>query len=170
MLDFTYRNATADDAELMSRIGPETFTETFGHLYTPENLAAFLLNHKVENWTAELTDPRFTIRIAEQDGEAVGFAKIGPPSLPFEVTGPTAELRQFYVLKPWHGTGVARALMDWVMAEARAGGAEQLFLSVFVDNIRARRFYARYGFEAVGTYAFMVGTHADEDIIMRAKL
>ncbi len=170
MSDITYRTATVEDAPLMSRLGPETFVETFGHLYTPDNLAAFLLNHSIENWTAELTDPRFTVRIAEQDGEAVGFAKVGPVSLPFEVTGPTTELRQFYVLKPWQGTGVARTLMDWVVEEARARGAEQIFLSVFVDNVRAQRFYARYGFERVGTYAFMVGTHADEDIIMRASL
>ena len=60
--------------------------------------------------------------------------------------------------------------MQWVMDEARTRGAEQLFLSVFVDNHRAQRFYARYGFEQVGTYAFMVGDHADEDLIMRALL
>ena len=170
MSEFTYRNATAADAALLSRLGAETFVETFGHLYTPENLAAFLTNHAVENWERELADPRYTIRVAEQDGQAVAFAKLGPPGLPFAVTGPTAELKQFYVLKPWHGTGVAPALMDWVLAESRARGAGQLFLSVFVDNHRAQRFYARYGFEAVGSYAFMVGTHADEDIIMRAFL
>lgn len=170
MSKISYRTATAADAALMSRLGPETFTETFGHLYTPENLAAFLLNHSVEYWTEELSDPDFTVRLAEQDGEAVGFAKVGPVSLPFEVTGPTTELRQFYVLKPWHGTEVARTLMAWVIAEAKARGAEQLYLSVFIDNVRAQRFYARYGFEPVGTYAFMVGTHADEDIIMRAQL
>jgi ribosomal protein S18 acetylase RimI-like enzyme len=170
MFNFTYRDATAADAPLMARLGPQTFTETFGHLYTPDNLAAFLLNHSEAKWLGELADPGFTVRIAEQDGEAVGFAKIGPPSLPFEVTGPTAELRQLYVLKRWQGTGVARALMDWVVAESRRRGAGQLFLSVFVDNVRAQRFYARYGFEAVGTYAFMVGSHADEDIIMRATL
>jgi len=170
MSDFTYRTATPADAALMSRIGPQTFAETFGHLYSPENLAAFLKNHSVENWLMELTDPRFTVRIAEQDGEAVGFAKVGPPGLPFETNGPTAELRQLYVLGPWQGTEVARTLMAWVLEEARGRGAEQIFLSVFVDNHRAQRFYARYGFEAVGTYAFMVGTHADEDIIMRAPL
>ncbi|HTU11298.1 MAG TPA: GNAT family N-acetyltransferase [Allosphingosinicella sp.] len=170
MSDFTYRTATAADAELMSRLGPRTFSETFGHLYSPENLAAFLENHSVENWTGELTDPRFSVRIAERDGEAVGFAKVGPPGLPFPVTGPTAELRQLYVLGPWQGTEVARTLMAWVLEEARGRGAEQLFLSVFIDNLRAQRFYARYGFEPVGTYAFMVGTHADEDIIMRAQL
>jgi diamine N-acetyltransferase len=170
MSEISYRNATAADAALLSRIGAESFTETFGHLYAPENLAAFLLNHSVENWAKELNDPRYTIRLAEQDGVAAGFAKLGPPGLPFEVTGPTVELKQFYVLKPWQGAGVAQALMQWVMDEARARGAGQLFLSVFVDNHRAQRFYARYGFEQVGTYAFMVGSHADEDLIMRAWL
>ena len=170
MSEIVYRNATAADAALMSRLGSETFIETFGHLYTPENLAAFLKNHRVENWLAELTDPHFTVRLAEQDGEAVAFAKIGPPGLPFAVTAPTAELRQFYVRGPWQGTGVARVLMDWVIGESRRRGAEELFLSVFTDNVRAQRFYARYGFEPVGTYAFMVGSHADEDIIMRARL
>jgi ribosomal protein S18 acetylase RimI-like enzyme len=170
MGEFRYRDALAADAALMARLGPRTFTETFGHLYSPENLAAFLTNHTEANWLEELEDPGLAVRIAEQDGAAIGFAKVGPPSLPFEVEGPTAELRQLYVLQPWHGAGVAQALMAWVLDEARRRGAAQLFLSVFIDNHRAQRFYARYGFEPVGRYAFMVGTHADEDIIMRLKL
>ena len=165
-----YRAGTAVDAALMSRIGAHTFVETFGHLYSPDNLAAFLENHSEANWRKELIDPELAIRIAEDDGEAAGFAKVGPPSLPFEVTAPTAELRQLYVLKPWHGIGIAHALMDWVLDEARRRWAEQLILSVFVDNHRARRFYARYGFEEVGHYHFMVGDHADDDIIMRKVL
>ena len=165
-----YRNGGPADAALMARLGPETFTETFGHLYTPENLAAFLAGHSEANWLAELSDPRFSVRLAEQDGAAIGFAKLGPPSLPFAVEGPTAELRQLYVLESWQGAGIAAELMAWVLAEARGRGAQQLYLSVFVDNRRARRFYARYGFEPVGCYDFMVGTHADEDLIMRLEL
>ena len=165
-----YRDATPDDAELMALIGPQTFTETFGHLYTPENLAAFLENHSVANWRGELGDPAYAVRIAEDAGVAAGFAKVGPPSLPFEAQGPAAELRQLYVLKPWQGAGIAATLMDWAIEEARRRGAAEMFLSVFVDNHRARRFYARYGFEQVGTYDFMVGTHADLDLVMRLKL
>jgi GNAT superfamily N-acetyltransferase len=165
-----YRDATPVDAALMATLGARSFTETFGHLYTPENLAAFLLNHSEPNWRAELSDPRFAVRLAEEDGAAIGFAKVGPPSLPFEPTAPSTELRQLYVLKPWQGVGVAAVLMDWVLAEAGRRGAGELYLSVFVDNHRAQRFYARHGFEAVGRYDFMVGDHADEDIIMRLKL
>ena len=166
----TYRDATPSDAQRLSALGSRTFVETFGHLYTPENLAAFLVNHEPAKWREELANPDFAVRLAEDDGEPAAFAKLGPPSLPFEVTAPTAELRQLYVLKPWHGAGLSRTLMDWAIAESRRRGAEQILLSVFTDNHRARRFYARYGFEQVGTYHFMVGTHADDDLIMRLTL
>ena len=170
MGEMTYRDAKIVDAPLMAQLGPRTFTETFGHLYTPDNLAAFLLNHQAEAWRGELEDPRFAVRLAFDRDEAVGYAKVGPPSLPFSVEGPSAELRQLYVLKPWQGAGVAATLMDWVIGEARRREADALYLSVFVDNHRAQRFYARYGFEAVGHYDFMVGSHADVDLIMRRPL
>ena len=166
----SFRDAGPEDAAVVARLGRDSFTETFGHLYTAENLAAFLDNHSEGNWRSELADPRFAVRLGEAEGRAVGYCKLGPPSLPFEVSGPTIELRQLYVLKPWQGEGVAAALMDWALAEARRRGAADIYLSVFVDNPRARRFYERYGFEPVGRYDFMVGTHADEDIIMRLKL
>jgi ribosomal protein S18 acetylase RimI-like enzyme len=165
-----WRLAGPDDAAAVGELGRRTFTETFGHLYSPENLAAFLANHDEANWRAELSDPRFAVRLGEANGEAVAYAKLGPPSLPFEVKGPTIELRQFYVLKAFHGSGAATELMAWVLDEARRRGAGEIYLSVFVDNARARRFYERYGFEAVGRYDFMVGTHADEDIIMKLRL
>jgi ribosomal protein S18 acetylase RimI-like enzyme len=60
--------------------------------------------------------------------------------------------------------------MQWGLDTARARGAEELYLTVYTDNHRARRFYERYGFEYVAPYKFMVGNHPDEDIIMRLKL
>ena len=165
-----FRDAGPEDAATMAALGRRTFTETFGHLYTAENLAAFLVNHSEARWRGELGDARFAVRLAEVDGVAVGYAKLGPPSLPFEPDGPAIELRQCYVLKPWQGAGIAAELMDWALGEARRRGAAELYLSVFTDNPRARRFYERFGFEAVGRYDFMVGSHADEDIVMRLKL
>ena len=169
-MPLSFRDATVADAAVLSELGARSFTETFGHLYTPENLAAFLVNHSEENWRRELADPAFSVRIGEEGGAAGAYAKLGPPTLPFEPRGRPIELRQFYVLKPWHGSGAAAELMDWALATARARGADELYLSVFTDNHRARRFYQRYGFVEVGPYAFMVGTHADEDIVMRLDL
>ena len=165
-----FRDAVPSDAGAMAELGSRSFTETFGHLYSPDNLAIFLASHSPESWARQLSDPVFAVRIGEAEGAAVAYAKLGPPSLPFEPRGRPIELRQFYVLKPWHGSGAARELMAWALAEAARRGAEEMYLSVFVDNHRARRFYESYGFERVGRYDFMVGTHADEDIVMRVDL
>ena len=165
-----YRTATATDAAALAELGASTFTDTFGHLYQPDDLAIFLKNHTLEAWEKELADPAFAVRVAELDGKMVGYAKLGPPHLPFEPRGEAAELRQLYVVEDLKGQGVAHTLIDWVIGKARDRRADHLYLSVFTDNHRARRFYEKLGFEAEGTYHFMVGNHADDDIVMRLKL
>ena len=164
------RDAGPADAAALAELGRRSFTESFGHLYRPADLAAFLESHSEAKWRAELSDPAFSVRLAEDESVAAAYAKIGPPTLPFAPGGRSIELRQLYVLKPWHGTGLADALMRWAIAEARRRGADDLYLSVFVDNARARRFYERYGFAFVGNYAFVVGEHEDEDHVMRLSL
>jgi GNAT superfamily N-acetyltransferase len=83
---------------------------------------------------------------------------------------PALELYQLYVLKPWQGKGLAPVLMDWAVGEARRRAARTLYLSVWTENHRARRFYERYGFRFVAPYAFMVGEQADADEIFRLDL
>jgi diamine N-acetyltransferase len=165
-----YRDGRPADAPMIDALFRQSFTETFAHLYDPADLGAFFAGFSEAGWRRELENPAFAFRIAEEDGEAAGYAKLGPVSLPVEPGSPAAELRQLYLLPRWHGTGIARDLMDWALAEARSRGADELYLSVFIDNHRARAFYARYGFEAAGRYDFMVGKQADHDIIMRARL
>lgn len=166
----SYRGARPADAAVIDRIFDTSFCDTFAHLYSSENLESFRSSFKIADWEKELEDPQFAFRIAEVDGVAVGYLKLGPMKLPIEPNGPALLLDQLYVLKGHHGTGIAQALMEWALEEARHRGAEELYLTVYIDNHRARAFYDRYGFEAVGSYDFMVGNHADEDVIMRKPL
>ena len=165
-----FRDGVVQDAAAIDALFRASFTETFSHLYDPRDLAAFFAAFTLEAWRAELADPDFAFRLAEEDGRLAGYAKLAPISLPVEPEGPAAELRQLYIAAPWRGAGVAQSLIAWVTETASGRGADWLYLSVFVDNHRARRFYDRYGFEAAGRYAFLVGNHADEDLIMRARL
>ena len=166
----TYRAAGVEDWAIVDRIFRTGFHDTFAHLYAPRDLQSFFDTITQERWTAELADDRYAFRIAEEDGHPVGYVKLGPPELPVTPAGPAIELRQLYLLKAWHGRGIAQELMDWALATARSRSAAEIYLTVFTDNHRARRFYERYGFEYVGPYKFMVGNHADEDIIMRLEL
>jgi ribosomal protein S18 acetylase RimI-like enzyme len=164
------RDASAADLPAIDRVFRQSFRDTFAHLYRPEDLAAFLGQFTPDAWAQEFADPRYRFRVAEVDGDVVGYVKLGPAALPVERTKSAIELRHIYFLKEHHGSGLAKALSDWAIDEARRQGFEELYLTVYVDNHRARRFYDRYGFEAVGRYAFMVGEQADEDIIMRKTL
>jgi GNAT superfamily N-acetyltransferase len=166
----SYRDATVADATALDHIFGMTFSDTFAHLYSDEDLESFRSSFGIADWERQLEDPRFAFRIAEVDGVPVGYLKLAPLKLDVVPRGPALLLDQLYILKGHHGTGIAQALMDWAIKEARRRGAEELYLTVFVDNHRARRFYDRYGFEAVGRYDFMVGGHADEDVIMRKAL
>ena len=169
-LRMSHRDANAADLPAIDRIFRQSFCDTFAHLYPPEDLATFLAQFTPDAWANEFGDPRYRFRVAEVDGQVVGYLKLGPSALPIETTGRAIELRQIYLLKEHHGSGLAKALSEWAIEEARRQGFDELYLTVFVDNHRARRFYDRYGFEAVGRYAFMVGEQADEDIIMRKTL
>lgn len=166
----TYRDATPADAAAIDALFRESFRATFGHLYAPEDLASFLGRFTVAGWAAELAEPAFAFRVIEDADGIAGYCKLGPISLPAEPEGPALELRQLYLLDRAKGSGAAQALMDWALATARARGAAELWLSVYIDNHRAKRFYQRYGFEDRGPYAFLVGNHADEDRLMRLAL
>lgn len=166
----TYRDGRIEDAEALDRLFDTVFCDTFAHLYRPEDLDAFLTSYGVEDWRSDLADSAYAFRVAESDGEVVGYVKLGPNKLAIESNGPAILLDQLYVARDHHGVGIARELMDWAIGEARQRGATELYLTVFIDNHRARRFYERYGFEPAGRYDFMVGNQADEDVIMRKAL
>ena len=65
-MSIDYRTATAADAEALAELGAHTFTDTFGHLYQPDDLAIFLQNHSPENWDKELNDPAFEVRVGRK--------------------------------------------------------------------------------------------------------
>jgi len=169
-MTISYRRGRLDDAAAVDGVFRKSFCDTFEHLYRPQDLAAFLGEFTLSAWEAELEDGRFAFQVAEADGQVVGYVKLGPPSLPVETAGAPVELRQLYLMKAWHGLGAAKVLMDWAIEEAKARGGTELYLTVYVENERARRLYERYGFVEVGPYHFMVGEQADEDIIMKRAL
>lgn len=174
MLDraLTFRDARENDAVDVAEIGRDTFIETFGHLYPPHDLRAYLDEaFAIETIRSEIRDPEIEIRMAFAGRRVVAYTKIGPCKLPID-TGdkPTLELHRIYVYRVQQGVGVGRILLNWAIERARQRGAEQLFLGVFSKNERAIAVYENRGFEKVGEYKFPVGGTLDDEIIMRLDL
>ncbi|MFM8498827.1 MAG: N-acetyltransferase family protein [Chakrabartia sp.] len=164
----TYRAPRRDEAAALATLGRDTFVETFGHLYRPEDLAAFLTSIYAEDSIArQLDSDRILYRLAEDAGQLVGYCKLGlDVSLDYDPGDKTViELKQLYVFASHHGSGVGQALMDWTIGEAQARDADEILLSVYADNARGQGFYKRNGFRWIADTYFMVGNHRDEEYL-----
>jgi len=161
------RDATAADLPAIDRVFRESFYDTFAHLYTPEDLAAFLARFTPEAWGEEFADPRYRFRVAEVDGQVVGYAKLGPSELPVETDKRAAELRQLYLLRKCHGQGVGKVLTDWAIDTL---GMQRLELLISVDNEASKRVAAGCGYVREGVLRslyFKQGRRQDTEIWSR---
>jgi diamine N-acetyltransferase len=169
----TYRDMVEADIPAQAELGGSTFVETFGRLYSEKDLNAFL--DKVFSLTgvrSDWSDPNQVYHLAEEDGRLVGYCKLGlKSSLDFDAGDRrVVEIKQFYVRNSHHGRGIAQELMAWALAKAKEHYADDIVLSVWTENERAKRFYERYGFRFVKDIIFMVGEQADHDLLYHLDL
>lgn len=162
------RTADPADAPALAELGAHSFHAKFGHLYRPEDLAAFLGEfHKEAKVAEEIVDPRMRVMLAEDGGKLLGFCKLVMANgWPEHARGGRAiELKQLYTDPEATGQGIGTRLMDWALDEARSFDADEIQLSVWSGNLGAQKFYARYGFEKVADIHFMVGQQRDEEFL-----
>lgn len=162
------RLAVAADAARLAEFGARTFEDAFGTDNIPENMSLYLARtYGVAHQTAELDDPAMSTIVAESGGRLAGFAQLRVGPAPESVTGGAPiELLRFYVDRPWHGRGLALALMAAVDREAARRGAAVVWLSVWERNERAKAFYRKCGFADVGSKVFVLGTDRQRDRVM----
>ncbi|MGI5155706.1 GNAT family N-acetyltransferase [Microbispora sp. CA-102843] len=122
----TVRPLTAEDVTWVR----ELFTERWGGVVS--------VSRGVAHDTTAL--PGF---VALLDGERAGVAT-------YRIAGRECELVTLDSVR--EGVGVGGALVDAVAGAAHAAGAVRLWLVTTNDNLRALRFYQRYGFDLVAVH------------------
>lgn len=168
-----WRHADEEDAAALALLGGATFLASFAHDHPGAALLAHIRDaHGQDYYRAKLAHPDCTVLIGETPlGAPVGYALITPPDLPVATSqGRDLELKRIYLLSGWQGGGNGDAVMDLVIANAMARRADRLLLAVYPQNDRARRFYARHGFDQIGEMTFMVGDVPFRDLIYARAL
>lgn len=170
--ELVLRDGAPQDAALLAAFWRERYAATFGHLYRPEDLAAFFTaSYGAAQQGADLAEPGSAHRLVFQDGALCSACQTGPLKLPIDPGDVRAwELRRLYLTAAQQGSGLADQLMDWAFNEARARGAEAIYLGAWERNHRALAFYRRHGFAVVGRYLYPVGEARDEELILRRPL
>ncbi len=174
MTPITIRQATPDDAKVLTDLAYTTFWDAFAH--HPKN-APDDLNHymrqafSLEQIAAELADETNIFLVAEIAGEAAGYAKLIVGSTEPGITAERpVELSRLYSHQQHLGRGVGQSLMDACLERARREAHDVMWLGVWEYNPRAQRFYEKNGFHVVGKHVFQLGSDAQTDILMQKEM
>jgi diamine N-acetyltransferase len=175
----TVRTAVPSDAAALSEVAGVTFALACPPTTTQEAVDEFVATALSEAAFARyLADPDRTILVAEQQPGAPfdGYTMLvtTEPSDP-DVESvvrirPTAELSKIYVREGSHGRGTATELLARTLDAAREQGALGVWLGTNQENVRAQRFYAKHGFDRVGTKRFKLGDRYEDDFVFERAL
>ncbi len=171
MSEISIRQATSDDAKLLTDLSYTTFWDAFAH--HPKN-APDDLNHymrqafSIEQISAELAKENDIFLIGEVEGQPAGYAKLVIESMEAGITATRpVELSRLYSHQEYIGKGVGQNLMDACFERARLENRDVMWLGVWEYNPRAQRFYEKNGFRVVGKHIFQLGSDPQIDLLMQ---
>lgn len=161
-----------DELSVLAQIGEKTFRQTFASSNEPKNFEAYLDKaFSQKQLLLEIENPEASFTFAKVDGKVVGYLKTNRARAQSDkVEGKTLEIERIYVDADAQGLGLGKALFEHALEEAKAIGADAVWLGVWEDNPNAIEFYARQGFREFGEHEFRIGKEVQRDIMMRLEL
>ena len=163
MTNIEIRKASINDLEDLQKIGRQTFSETFAAENTEEDMAKYVEeSFSVERLSAELNNPDSEFYVAVQHNDVIGYLKLNFGKSQTELKDNRAlEIERIYVLKAFHGKKIGQLLYDKAIQVATNNKVEYVWLGVWEENHRARRFYKKI---------FKLGNDEQTDIMMKLEL
>lgn len=174
MTSVSIRQATSDDARLLTDLSYTTFWDAFAHhpKNAPDDLAHYMRQaFNIEQISAELSEPASVFLIAEIEGKPAGYAKLIVDSIGEGVMASRPiELSRLYSHQEYLGRGVGQNLMDACFEFAKDADHDVMWLGVWEFNPRAQAFYLKNGFREVGKHTFQLGSDPQTDLLMQIEI
>jgi ribosomal protein S18 acetylase RimI-like enzyme len=146
----TVRPALIDDADQIARLHVRAWQWAYAGIMPDETLAALDVDARAARWRDTFASSTAAeVRVATHDGQLRGFASFGPYRLAQDRANPDDRYGEVYAIyvDPDHvGAGTGQVLMDAAVHRLAERGWQEIRLWVLEANLRARRFYERYGF------------------------
>jgi GNAT superfamily N-acetyltransferase len=119
----------------------QEYWDSFGFTPCFQNFGA-----ELANLPGEYAPPGGRLAIAIIDGRAAGCVALR------RVDADRAEAKRLYVRPEFRDRGIGRALLYWVIEQARAAGYRELVGDTMPVMAKALAMYDRMGFERTGPY------------------
>lgn len=153
------RDATEDDIEAIRAVADGAWRRDY-----PDALSQETIESGVSHWYGdavvrmELSNPGTEVRVAEIDGEVVGFVHANQ-------SGPAVTILRLHVHPEYRDRGVAAELLEAIESELDTD-EEPLRATVLEANDQMMTFYADHGFERIKTDRTTIGEDQHPEVVL----
>ena len=161
------------DTDVLALLGRLTYAESHGHFIDDKN---DLLKHLDENFSVSKTEqdinnPKNLFYLIYVDDLPVGYAKLVVNAKNKNIASQNnCCLEKIYILNDFIPLKIGKQLLIYVEEQAKALKLDTIWLSVYIKNNRAIRFYEKNEFKNVGELNFIVNGESYENIVFSKKL
>ena len=171
-VNYTLRAARPQDALCLGVLGTQVFLDTYATTGIRPSLAREVLaafsTARIEHLLAA---PGMHWIVAECEAHLIGFAQLAiGRAHPQVLTKAPAELDRLYVQEPFTSLGIGTALLHAAEALAAQAACSDLWLTPWVHNLRALRFYASRGYADFGATWFEFEGERHENRVLARHL
>ncbi len=165
--------ADESSTEVLALLGRITYVESHGHFIEDKNdLAAYMEQaFSIAKTKEELRDANKLFYLIYSNDLPVGYAKLvlgtTHKNIPSKNNG---QLDKIYVLNDFIPLKIGQKLLTFVKEQAKKRALDTLWLTVYIKNHRAIRFYQKNKFKNVGEINFLVNGTEYENIVFSKNI
>jgi L-amino acid N-acyltransferase YncA len=143
------RTATAADGDRLAEVHVTAWRETYSDILPPIAFANMTVPKRTQQWREVLSNGDHPVFVAERAGQIIGFAD-GGPARPEEALGQEMQLYAIYLLDAAKRQGIGTKLLQSVVRQFLAVGANSACVWALRAAVPARRFYEQCGAQFAG--------------------
>ncbi len=161
------------DTDVLSLLGRVTYAESHGRFIDDKNDLSKYVNEafSVSKTKQDINNSNNLFYIIYADDLPVGYAKL-VLNVKHEsiVSQNNCRLERIYILNEFIPLKIGQQLLTFVEERAKELQLDTMWLSVYIKNNRAIRFYQKNEFKNVGELNFTVNGKGYENIVFSKKL
>ena len=165
--------ATESDIEVLALLGRQTWAESHGHYIEDKNDVLKYLDESfsVSKTKQYVNDPNIRYYIIYVNDSPAGYAKLIVDAVNENVNSQhSGRLERIFILKDFIPLKIGKRLLTFVEEQAKALQIDEMWLTVYIKNKRAIRFYEKNEFKNVGDLSFVVSGKSYHNIVFSKKL
>ncbi|WP_435624123.1 GNAT family N-acetyltransferase [Flagellimonas sp.] len=167
---YELRKCTLSDLKTLLRISKETFVITFEKDNNPEDFQKYVEStFTEENLKLQLQQKTSQFYFVFEGSSLIGYLKLNEAEAQTDIHDQNSmELERIYLLEEHQGKGAGRWMLERAIELCRKKkDIKYVWLGVWEHNLKAIRFYEKYGFKKFAEHSFFIGKDEQTDWLMR---